>query len=48
MGVLGVADRDEGNVRTAECLADVLRSMSTGEELRARVRQLNREGQRMP
>ncbi|MER6124264.1 hypothetical protein ABT173_16730 [Streptomyces sp. NPDC001795] len=35
------------NVQTAERLTDVLRSMPVGEELRARVRQLNRE-RRLP
>ena len=33
------------NVRTAQHLTDVLRAMPTGEELRARVRRLNRESQ---
>lgn len=33
------------NVRTAQHLADVLRAMPAGEELRARVRQFNRESQ---
>ncbi|MGW0879798.1 hypothetical protein [Streptomyces sp. NPDC002671] len=31
------------NVRTAEHLTDVLRAMPAGEELRARVRKVNRE-----
>jgi hypothetical protein len=31
------------NVRTAQHLTDVLRAMPTGEELRARVRRLNRD-----
>ncbi|MFC3573125.1 hypothetical protein ACFOZ0_07500 [Streptomyces yaanensis] len=35
------------NVQTAQRLADVLCSMPVGEELRARVRQLNRE-RRLP
>ncbi|MFF3909426.1 hypothetical protein ACFYZJ_26365 [Streptomyces sp. NPDC001848] len=31
------------NLRTAQHLTDVLRAMPTGEELRARVRRLNRD-----
>lgn len=42
-----LVDLGRCNVRTAEYLADVLRSMSTEEELRVRVRQVNREG-RLP
>ena len=33
------------NVRTAQHLTDVLRAMSTGEELHARVRRFNRESE---
>ncbi|GGW61519.1 hypothetical protein ACIP4U_07840 [Streptomyces caelestis] len=42
-----LVDLGRCNVRTAEHLTDVLRSLPVGEALRARVRQLNREGRCM-
>ncbi|MFE7896180.1 hypothetical protein ACFU3E_01295 [Streptomyces sp. NPDC057424] len=43
-----LVDLGRCNVRTAEHLADVLRSLPVSAELRARVRQLNRDGRGRP